>query len=459
VLLINPRISLVMVIGLATVLAVVFAARPSQGLQASAQVNSFELTSVFEVADATGGENVSAEIVAATRDGKTLIYTDAVAGRVGFVDISDPEDPQPAGSLEPPLGGEPTSVAVTPDGKWALVAVHNDGDGYLWVIDLGDFQTEDTVGLTGDDPYGFAQPDSVAVSPDGRYAAIAIENERDEDVDEGAMPQAPAGFLAIVDLVGAPGGWDARFVGLTGIADRFPGDPEPEFVDINPLNQAAVTLQENNHIVIVNLRNGRVVRDFSAGNSIHRADLDDDDVVVFDDWLNARREPDGIQWTSAGMLATANEGDYDLDADFVGGRDFAIFNTWGWVIAQPFSSMERAIEAAGLYNDGRSDAKGVEAEGMEIGKYGTKHFMFVGGERCKCVVVYELKWGFWSELVQVLDINDEDTDGERPEGLLAIPQRGLFVSANEGDGGDPPGTISIFRGVTGAPPLQQFSAD
>ena len=29
--------------------------------------------------------------------------------------------------------------------------------------------------------------------------------------------------------------------------------------------------------------------------------------------------------------------------------------------------------------------------------------------------------------------------GERPEGLLAIPRRGLFVTANEGDG-----TISIF---------------
>jgi hypothetical protein len=438
------------------------AARPSTSLQANAQISSFELISVFDVEGATGGENISAEIVAATKDGKTLIYTDAVAGRVGFVDITDPSNPQPDGSLEPPDGGEPTSVAVTPNGKWALVAVHDDGDGYVWVIDLSDFQTEmQPIPLTGAAPYDFAQPDSVAISPNGRYAAVAIENERDEDVNDGAMPQFPAGFLAIIDLVGAPAGWadNVRFVSLTGIADRFPEDPEPEFVDINNLAQAAVTLQENNHIVIVNLRNGQVVQDFSAGNSIHRADLEDDDVVEFDDWLNARREPDSIRWTPLGMLATANEGDYDLDADFAGGRDFAIFNTWGWVVAQPFSSMERAIHAAGLYNDGRSDAKGVEAEGLEIGKYGGKHFMFVGGERCKCVVVYELKGGFWPGLVQVLDIDDADSDGERPEGLLAIPQRGLLISANEGDGGDPPGTISIFKGVTTAPPLQQFSAD
>jgi hypothetical protein len=83
----------------------------------------------------------------------------------------------------------------------------------------------------------------------------------------------------------------------------------------------------------------------------------------------------------------------------------------------------------------------------------------VGGERCECVVVYELKWGLWPDLVQVLDINDDETEGERPEGLFAIPQRGLFISANEGDGGDPPGTISIYQGVTNSPAAKQFAAD
>jgi hypothetical protein len=32
------------------------------------------------------------------------------------------------------------------------------------------------------------QPDSVAASPDGRYLAVAIENERDEDLDDGVIP-------------------------------------------------------------------------------------------------------------------------------------------------------------------------------------------------------------------------------------------------------------------------------
>jgi hypothetical protein len=126
------------------------------------------------------------------------------------------------------------------------------------------------------------QPDSIAVCPDGNYAAICIENERSEDVEEGLMPQSPPGCLTIVDLwKGGPGDWTLRDVSFTGLPMRFPTDPEPEFVDINAQKQAAVTLQENNHIAIVDIVSGAIVRDFSAGTTKHVADLDDDDVIRF----------------------------------------------------------------------------------------------------------------------------------------------------------------------------------
>ena len=75
---------------------------------------------------------------------------------------------------------------------------------WLWTWPLGPSRPRSIV-LGG-------QPDSVAISADGRYAAIAIENERDEDVNDGAMPQPPAGFLTIVDLIGAPSDWTTRDV-------------------------------------------------------------------------------------------------------------------------------------------------------------------------------------------------------------------------------------------------------
>ena len=394
-------------------------------------VGHFEPVATYQVSGAV------AEIVSATPDGLVLVYTDSESQEIGFVDISDPANPTELATIA--VGGEPTAVAITPDSAHALVTVNGDEDDgqsdHLAVFDLGALGNAPVLLSLG------GQPDSVAVSPDGRYAAIAIENERDEDVEEGAMPQSPPGFLTIVDLVGSPGDWTTREVNLEGYG-RFPTDPEPEFVDINAANQVAVTLQENNHIVIVDLASGIVTGDFTAGTVTHLADLEDDDQILFDDLLeDSRREPDAIGWTPRGNLVVANEGDYDLDVDFVGGRGFTIFSPSGQVLFDSGAELEWHLAAAGFYDDGRSDAKGSEPEGIEIGTYHNHTFLFVGMERADpgAVAVYRLTGNEANPVfVQVLET------GARPEGLLAIPQRALFVSANEDDG-----TISIFQGQPG----------
>ncbi|MEZ5659716.1 MAG: hypothetical protein R3E83_14635 [Burkholderiaceae bacterium] len=121
----------------------------------------------------------SAEIVAASADGMTLIYTNSPDKSIGFVDIADPAVPRGLGKLA--MGGEPTSVAVR-DG-WALVGVNTSADyvntsGALVVVDIATRTEVARIDLGG-------QPDSVAVSPNGQFAAIAIENERDEDLGDG----------------------------------------------------------------------------------------------------------------------------------------------------------------------------------------------------------------------------------------------------------------------------------
>ena len=52
---------------------------------------------------------------------------------------------------------------------------------------------------------------------------------------------------------------------MKGLAAVAGDDPEPEYVDINSKNEIAVTLQENNHIVLINGNDGKIIGNFSAG--------------------------------------------------------------------------------------------------------------------------------------------------------------------------------------------------
>jgi DNA-binding beta-propeller fold protein YncE len=374
-----------------------------------------------------------AEIVAASTDGTLLIYTDSEGENVGFVDIADPAAPQPAGTVA--LDGEPTSVAVV--GNHALVAVNTsanyvDTSGQLVVIDLTTRTIVATHALGG-------QPDSVAVSPDRRYAAIAIENERDEDLGDGEPPQAPPGFLAIVDLVGAPAAWTLRQVDLEGVADLFPGDPEPEYVSINRADVAAVTLQENNHIVLVNLRNGKVTHEFSAGSvDLSGIDTDENDLIEQTAALAAvPREPDGVAWINSGQFATADEGDL-----FGGSRGFSLFDKQGRVLFSSGNALDRLAARLGHYPEDRSENKGNETENVAFAEYGTDRLLFVGSERSSLVFVYTARG-----VGEQLRLRQTLPTGVGPEGLLPIPQRGLFVAAAENDARDDKyrSVLSIYR--------------
>ncbi len=265
-----------------------------------------------------------AEIVAASSDGMTLIYTDSPGDQVGFVDISQASSPSGLGFVN--VGGEPTSVAVK--GDYALVGVNTSSDfinvsGVLKVIEISTRAVVQTLTLGG-------QPDSVAVSPDGNYAAIAIENERDEDLGSGAPPQLPAGSLDIIDTsANDPANWTVTNIAMTGLAGAlYANDPEPEYVDINSDNIAVVTLQENNAIALVDLASKTVTTSFTAGSvNLTQVDATEEDpaLIMQNQTLsNVLREPDGVSWISTEHFITANEGDLDG-----GSRGFSVLDASG----------------------------------------------------------------------------------------------------------------------------------
>ncbi|WP_284466560.1 esterase-like activity of phytase family protein [Diaphorobacter nitroreducens] len=386
----------------------------------------FNRTATFVVCEQVGAScedstPTAAEIVAASEDGMTLVYTNSLKREIGFVNIADPAAPKALGRLE--MGGEPTSVTVL--GGHALVAVNTsqnfiDVSGKLVVVDIAKRSLVAEIQLGG-------QPDSVARSKDGKYVAVVIENERDEALNKGALPQAPSGYLTIVDTVGAPSTWKTRKVELKGLATLYPDDAEPEYVSINDDNVAVVTMQENNHIVLVDLPTGKVQRHFSAGAvTLTQVDLTDaprpNIVSLTETQANRLREPDGVTWFSKTQFATANEGDLNG-----GSRGFTLFNSDGTVAYDSGNTLEHLVARIGHTNDKRSDAKGNEPENVAFGRFDGTDYLFVASERSSVVAVYDMSQKNQPVFKQVLPA------ALAPEGVLAIPSRNLLISASEND--------------------------
>lgn len=391
-----------------------------------ALADSFNRIASFPVvSNMAPGEDIdrvtSAEIISASEDGNTLIYTDSPLGVVGLIDITDPTAPKPLGNIA--LQGEPTTAHII--GNLAFVGVNTsesypDPSGHLAVVDITTKTQIATCDIGG-------QPDSVAVAPDQSFLAVAIENERDEDSGDGGLPQMPAGFVVKLPLVdGQIDCAGLQQINLTGLAAIGTEDPEPEFLDINAAGEIVVSLQENNHLVVIG-QDGAVSSHFSAGEvSLENIDTKSDGNLDFTGSRNAiPREPDAVKWLDGDHFATSNEGDWNG-----GSRGFSIWHKDGTLVYDSGNSLEHAIVEIGHYPEGRSKSKGVEIEGMEFARFGDVPYLFVLSERGSIVAAYDVSDLAAPVLTQLLP------SGISPEGAVAIPARNLLATANEADLGE-----------------------
>ena len=385
---------------------------------------------------ASANEETVAEISTVTPDGNTLIYTDAAAKRIGFLDIRDPAKPVGKGTLSlVELGhadDQPTSVAAV--GEFVLVVVDTTGGDYakpsgrVDVVRVADRQRVRSIDLGG-------QPDSIAVSKDGSFAAIAMENQRDEEFtppgkEEGDLPQPPTGFVQLLDLRGAPDAWTPRKVEFDVEAARAAGldtpeDLEPEYVSINSRGQVAVTLQENNGIAVIDGRTGTVQKLFSAGSvAVDGIDVKEDGTVDQTGSIpETPREPDAIGWIGDDHLATANEGDWKG-----GTRGWTVFDAaTGAVVWDAGNTVEQLAVRTGLHIESRAESKGPEPEGLAITEIGGKPTALIASERSNFVAVYDVSDPKAPVFRQLLPT----TPG--PEGVLPIPARDLLVISSEAD--------------------------
>ncbi|MBC7137290.1 MAG: esterase-like activity of phytase family protein [Defluviimonas sp.] len=389
----------------------------------------------------------SAEIISASEDGMMLVYTDSPLGVIGLVDITDPKMPKPLGNID--MGGEPTTAQII--GGRAFVGVdtsesYTAPSGKLVTVDLASRKVVAECELGG-------QPDSVAKADEGSFLAIAVENERDEDLNDGAIPQMPAGFVVRIGVAdGVADCAGVQTIDVTGLAEIAPEDPEPEFLDVNAAGEIVLTLQENNHIVVIGA-DGTVAGHFSAGAvDLEGIDTRTDGRLDFTgSKQGVLREPDGVKWIDDIHFATANEGDYQG-----GSRGWTIFNRDGTVIYEDAGKLERAIAAAGHYPEHRSKSKGAELESIEVAEFDGTPMLFVASERASMIGAYDITDPANPVLVQLI------ASGISPEGMVAIPSRGLLASANEVDlveDGLARAHVMIYEMAEGAAPYPMITSE
>lgn len=288
-----------------------------------------------------------------------------------------------------------------------------------------------------------------------------------------------------------------------GPGASFAQDMEPEYLTISADSKTAwVTLQENNALAKIDIASKTVTALFPLGFKSYNTaataiDPSDKDGGIFLNKWKARGmyQPDAIAVLEKGgipFLFTANEGDAreyggfeeaervkdllldptafpdaatlqqedklgrlnvtktvgddksdgDLDVLYsFGARSFSVWqgNT-GQQVYDSKNELERKCIAAGLYDDGRSDDKGVEPEGITLGTVGKKSIAFVGMERADALAIYDVTDPFQPTFLKLLPT------GDAPEGITFIPAhqspvgKSLVVVSSENDG-----TIKVYK--------------
>jgi hypothetical protein len=148
---------------------------------------SFKRIASFPVCSQIGSscdsnQQTAAEIVAASTDGKTLIYSNSPLNTLGFVDMLIRLHPVAKGSL--PMGGEPTSVAVRRHLSSGKIVEHfSAGAVNLERIDRTDDRPA-SIALTDSLQGVLREPDGVAWLPRKRFATA----------DEGDLDGGSRGF-------------------------------------------------------------------------------------------------------------------------------------------------------------------------------------------------------------------------------------------------------------------------
>jgi uncharacterized protein len=406
------------------------------------------------------GANGSEVISIREKDGIAALTN--IAGSIDVLDLSNPL--QPVRLRRVPVNtstGTPNSVAVHPQHDYFLVVTGSAGvQGTVAAYRLSDgsFIDAASVGI---------QPDSIAIAPNGQYAVVANEAE-----GTGVGNNGGVGSLSIVHLRGFNGVNDKTLdvtpVALTALGsvpgastgrtddlarlpiDNTPGTLEPENVTFSKDSRYAyVTLQENNAVLKLDVATG-TYEVFGLGRAMHMADLTNGGGYQPIESLNLLREPDGLELDQTGrFFVTADEGDTrdgTGSSGVRGGRTVSVFDaTSGVLIGDTGSQIDDIAAVEQVYPDGRSNRGGSEPEGLDLTHHRGHTLVAVTLERAESVALVDVSNPASPTVVDVQNLSGTiPTIATGPEAVkfFRVGARLFLATANE-----VAGTVSILEVV------------
>ncbi len=383
--------------------------------------------------------------------GNRAVLSNADAGTVYVLDTTDLLDIRVLATVTGLTGLNSVAIHPTQDyflaiaGSATPAAAPVNGTVYAYRLD-GTFIASASAGI---------QPDSVAISPNGQYAVIANEAEGFAVGDNGGP-----GSLTVVNLSGFDPNTSTSLsvtqialpsqastpgftVDRTDDAARLPIDNtpetlEPESVTFSTDSQYAyITLQENNGVVRLNLADNSLTF-FGLGKTTHVFDTVNGDGFNPTRLLSLFREPDGIAYIEiggVGYFVTADEGDTrdDIPPGAIsgrvrGGRTVSVFNaTTGALVGDTGNQIDALAARYGIYPDSRSNRGGSEPEVLDVKIFGGRAIVAVGLERSNAVALVDITNPAAPNVFQIIPA------GTGPEGVKLVERNGALyaLAANE----------------------------
>ncbi len=384
------------------------------------------------------------------------------------------------------VGALPDMITFTPDGRYVLTANEGepsddytvDPEGSISIIDLA----KGVENLTQSDvrTAGFTDFNNVQLDPSvrifGPNATVAQDLEPEYIAVDAASRYAyvtlqEANAIARVDIrtarVQAVRGLGFKDHSLKGNAlDASDRDSSinianwPVFGLYQPDAIKSVSARGRTYLVTANEGDARAYPGFNEEKRVKDLVLDP---VAFPDAATLRTD------AQLGRLTVTNTlGDIDRDNDFdalyaFGARSFSIYDTRVGMIFDSGDELEQftaAFDPAHFNStndsntsfDTRSDNKGPEPEGLDLGVVDNRLYLFLGLERIGGVVIYDITSPTAPLFIDW--VNNRNWAGDPQAGAAGDlgPEGILFVKAGDSPTGEPllitsneiSGTLSIF---------------